>query len=696
MSQSPALRALALPVIASGAALFAVFLVWPVPMTASLLLATVGFTAATWLLSKIEISLGGRVSLSPEVSAVVLAILLVGPGVAAISVGLASLYFAVERKRAPLRIAYTPSQFFLSIGVFVLVYWAIVGLEFGPHVPGRAMEGDGTFAGRYALAVLLGTIAYTLTNNSLIVSYIRLESGPGAVDAKAVFLGDMAGGVALLLFVLPLAFGTGAIGTAALLFAVPVIAAVWGGTTFARARMTSGGLPLETRLTAFFSVVVGTVFLVLSAVVLGTLMGSYAREDLNGLALRLGLATLLLFAVLLALLRHYIRHGLVGPLTRLGDAIEMVAEGDADLTVRLPVEGDREISRLGVHFNRFADRLVEIVSTTARATRVVAGGVEEVSASGQELAASAGSVAESMADSVHRLDRERAEAEALHRLTSQLSELNARVAEQMDVVARETGEVVRVAERNQEGVARAGRALLELREVVRDSVSASGELIEAARRIQGVVGSIREIADQTNLLALNAAIEAARAGEHGRGFAVVADEVRKLADGSAAAAAEANTLIGVLTGRIDRVVDAMRAGGARAEGVERISRESHEALQTIVEVIGKIATQVEGVSGAVLRERKLVGEVDSQVSVIERLVGENAAMVAEVGATTEEQTASIEQMSQLTQRMVEEVDRLESLVARFRLPEAPEAGGAPRAFELPGGLRLRDRATGAA
>jgi methyl-accepting chemotaxis protein len=694
MQQSPALRALALPVIAAGAALFGVFLAWPVPFSTALLLPTLGFTAAAWFLSKIEISLGGRISLSPEISAVVLAVLLYGPGVAAIAVGTASLYFAVVRRRAPLRRAYTPMQFVLAIGAFLLVYWAGVGLEFGPHVPGRAMDGDWGFGARYALAVVLGTVVYTLVNNTFIVSYIRLESGPGALDAKAVFLGDMAGGVALLVFVLPLAFGVGAIGTAALLFAFPVIAAVWGGATFARARMTSGGIPLETRLTAFFAIAVGTVFLVLAAVVLGTLMGSATEEELSALALRLGLATLVLFAGLLALLRRYVRQGLVAPLARLGDALEMVAEGDADLTVRLPVEGDREISRPGEHFNRFADRLVEIVSTTARATRVVADGVVDVSASGQELTASAGSVAESMADAVHRLDRERAEAEALHRLTSELAALNAQVTGQMEEVSRETGDVVQLAERNREGVARAGRALLELREVVRDSISASSELIDAARRIQGTVGSIREIADQTNLLALNAAIEAARAGEHGRGFAVVADEVRKLADGSAAAAAEASSLIAVLTARIDRVVEAMRAGGARAEGVDRISRESHEALQTIVAVIGKIAAQVDEASAAVGRERKLVGEVDSQVNVIERLVGENATMVAEVGATTEEQTASIEQMSQLTQRMVEEVDRLESLVARFRLPDTAEAGGAPLAFGLPGGLQLRERAPG--
>ncbi|MDB4952352.1 MAG: methyl-accepting chemotaxis sensory transducer [Gemmatimonadetes bacterium] len=806
MSRPVALRALAYPVIAAGAALFAWFQLRPVPTTGPVLLAALLFGAAAVALATIEISLGGKISLSPEISAVLLAALLYGPGAAAIAVTMSSVSVCVRRKRSLLRTLYTPAQFVLSLAVFTAIYSGVNGAQFGARAAERALDGGPGGMLRYALAVLLGTAAYVLVNDGFVLSYIGLDVGRGDLDVKMVLLGDTGGSVVLLLLGTLVAFGVGAFGTATLLFAVPIVGAVWGVVTFARARLTAGELSVSTRLTAFFSASVGIVFLVLSAVLLGSFVGRYtdalgarqeaygrgvtvaledalrrgerletsavskeavdrlverdpdvayallvpgaesgravasrfgpraapvaeriaadlaaspdaadrrwelpggdllrvrevhlpvlgpggaragelrlgldlatARREVSRLAFVLGLSTLVLFAALLALLRRYAHKGLVGPLDRVGAAIANIAEGDADLSARLPVEGDREIAGLGTHFNRFVDRLVELVSTTARATGEVAGGAGEVAASCQELSASAGSVADSMSDAVHRLDRERDEAEALHGLTRQLAELNARVGEQMADVARETDDVVRLAERNQEGIARAGDALLEVREVVRESVAASTELIDAARRIQGIVGSIRQIADQTNLLSLNAAIEAARAGEHGRGFAVVAEEVRKLADGSAGAAREANELIGVLTGRIDRVVRAMKKGGDRAEGVERISAESREALGSILEVIGRIARQIQEVSGAVVQERGMVGQVDRQVSVIERLVGENAAMVSQVGAATEQQTASIDQMTALSQHMVAEVDALQGLIARFRLPDgtAPAAG----------------------
>jgi methyl-accepting chemotaxis protein len=828
MSRPVALRALAYPVIVVGAALFVIFLLSPVPMTGGLLLAGVLFGVAAVALATIEISLGGKISMSPEVSAVLLAALLYSPGAASIAVTMSSISVCIRRKRSLLRTVYTPAQFIISLGVFVAVYSAMYGPHFGTLAAARALDGGPGSVARYLAAILVGTAAYVTVNDTFVLSFIRNDTGLGDIDLKVIFAGDVGASVVLMVLGALAALGVGAFGPATLLFAVPIVGAVWGFVTFARARLTAGELSVSTRLTAFFSAAIGTVFLLLALIVLGSfyrrytdaLIGSqmafgrgvavaldeavlrgeplatsratvasldrltrdnpdlaYAvvqdasgrlaaartgkraeplidrirhdvaadddatdrawelpggdllrvrevrvpvrgaagaaagqlrlgvdlatvRSDVSRLALVLGIATLVLFGGLLWLLRRYAGRGLVSPLTRVGVAIASIAEGDADLSTRLPVEGDREIAGLGTHFNRFVERLVELVSTTARATGAVAGGAGEVAASCEELSASAASVADSMSDAVHRLDRERAETEALHDLTRQLAELNARVAEQMGEVARETVDVVDLARRNQEGISRAGDALLEVREVVRESVSASGELIDAARRIQGIVGSIRQIADQTNLLSLNAAIEAARAGEHGRGFAVVAEEVRKLADGSAGAAREANELIGVLTGRIDRVVKAMQKGGERAEGVERISDESRRALGSILEVIGRIAAQVEDVSAAVTQERGMVGQVDQQVSVIERLVGENAAMVSEVGAATEQQTASIDQMTELTQHMVAEVDVLQGLVARFRLPEsALAAAGAPTPGVIPfsAGLRLHeshDRAVG--
>src|SRR5256886_13386422 len=103
-----------------------------------------------------------------------------------------------------------------------------------------------------------------------------------------------------------------------------------------------------------------------------------------------------------------------------------------------------------------------------------------------------------------------------------------------------------------------------------------------SRRITGFIGSIRELAEMTNLLALNAAIEAARAGKHGKGFGVVADEVRHLAEQSATAAAEAGDLVQDIHTQVGEVVEQMRRGQVNVGGVEELSAAALEALDAIV------------------------------------------------------------------------------------------------------------------
>jgi methyl-accepting chemotaxis protein len=815
MDRPTALRTLAVPVLVVGAAIFVTFLVWPVPLTPAGLLLAALFAVLTAVLGSMEFSFQGKVSLSPDSAAVVLALLLGGPAVAAIAVATATVYHQIRRRRAPLRIAYTPAQFMVALAAFVALYGLLVGLEFGAHLAERIVAGEYALGVRYVLAVVLGTALYVTVNDALVLSYVRLESEDSGIKVGTILLSDVAGSVALLALVLPTVFFVGAFGGAALLLTIPLAGVVWGIWILLRARLAGTSLDLATRLSAIFTVAVGTVFLVLSLVIVqsftarytdavvqgqeafgrGVVMGledvvrrgeslrfspatpaslqrlvdespdlGYAilfeqrpegprqlasryRADVaplgdrisadltvpsprqlyrwtdgqrtlrahsirlpvrgptgaevahlhlgldlgavdravNALLLRTGGATLILFLLLLGVLRSYIRRGLVSPLERVGSAIERIAQGDADLSERLPVTGDHEIAELGRHFNHFADNLVELISTTAHATHAVASGAEQVAASGEELAASSASVAETMGQAVERLERERAEAQTLHQLTSELAAVSALVTERALAARQDAEEVVGVAETNRQEIGRAGDALLEVREVVRESGEATGELIQAAEQVGEFVHSIREIAEQTNLLALNAAIEAARAGEHGRGFAVVAEEIRKLADASASSATRASQLIRLVSDRSDRVAAAMRRGGEKVEGVERISSASREALRTILESIRRIQGSIGEISDRIVEEREIVGRVDQQVSSIEALVGENAAMAAEVGAATEEQTASTEQMSQLSQRMVEEVERLEAQIARFRLPESGETVAPPR-VKVPAGV----------
>lgn len=114
---------------------------------------------------------------------------------------------------------------------------------------------------------------------------------------------------------------------------------------------------------------------------------------------------------------------------------------------------------------------------------------------------------------------------------------------------------------------------------VHEAATAGEELIGTTQQLGSFVQAIQQIADQSNLLALNASIEAPRAGEHGRGFAVVAEEVRKLADDSIARTLQTRELISSISRRMDRLATAMRRGGERVRGVEKISAESREALR---------------------------------------------------------------------------------------------------------------------
>jgi methyl-accepting chemotaxis protein len=146
-----------------------------------------------------------------------------------------------------------------------------------------------------------------------------------------------------------------------------------------------------------------------------------------------------------------------------------------------------------------------------------------------------------------------------------------------------------------------------IRAQVEDAAGAVSEFVSASDTIAGFVTTIGDIADQTNLLALNAAIEAARAGEHGRGFAVVADEVRKLADRSLKASEEIGGAINELRENSRGAAQRMRVTVTRAEENGRLAGAAAGSLEQIVGVVGQVAVEISGIAEAI-REVNLAAE----------------------------------------------------------------------------------------
>jgi methyl-accepting chemotaxis protein len=246
------------------------------------------------------------------------------------------------------------------------------------------------------------------------------------------------------------------------------------------------------------------------------------------------------------------------------------------------------------------------------------------------------------------------------------------------------------------------------------------EMGQRSSQIGAIVETIDEIAGQTNLLALNAAIEAARAGEHGKGFAVVADEVRKLAEKSAGATSEISDLIGTIQQTVLEAVQAMDEGAKEIEAGVIRANQSGNALTSIMTAAEAVSQQVESIAASAqhmnVSARELVGAMDSVTGVVQETttqasemminstqvtdainaisnVGqENRAAIKEVSASTEEMTAQANEVATAAQDLNQLAQSLRALVARFKLdtPGTVAVGVKPSAFDN-GNAAVRQR-----
>ena len=338
------------------------------------------------------------------------------------------------------------------------------------------------------------------------------------------------------------------------------------------------------------------------------------------------------------LVAWWIARAIVKPIRRIVEAMRDIAEGDGDLTRRLQSEGRNEISDLANAFNHFAEKVRALVVDVASSTMQLSTAAEEMSHITEE--------------SNRNIATQRSE---IDQVATAMNEMTATVQE----VARSAADAANSA-RQADDEANKGQM------VVNDSIEAinalAGEVERAAEVINGVeadsesIGTvldvIRGIAEQTNLLALNAAIEAARAGEQGRGFAVVADEVRTLASRTQQSTQEIQEMIERLQVGSRNAVSVMEEGRNRAsESVEQAQRAGH-SLAEITSAVTRINDMNTQIASAAEEQSSVAEEINRNVV--------NINDVAEKVTTSARQTAnSGAELAELSLR-------LSSLVGRFK------------------------------
>ncbi|MEG6584195.1 methyl-accepting chemotaxis protein [Dendrosporobacter sp. 1207_IL3150] len=354
---------------------------------------------------------------------------------------------------------------------------------------------------------------------------------------------------------------------------------------------------------------------------------------------------------------------IVNPLNELIESADRVAKGD--LTHNISIKGAAEVTKLADEFNSMTAQLRELIVQTAATAQSVSAASEQLSSAIYEV----GKASEEVATTVQHVANGTGEQVELSntsfQVISSMVEFSSDSAKAAESVANTTEDSERAANQGAIQSQRAVSMMTQIRDDVNNTAKMIHVLGDKSRQIGNIVDTITGLAGQTNLLALNAAIEAARAGEQGRGFAVVADEVRKLAEQSETAAKEISSIIGAIQQETLEAVTAMDKGSKEVEQGVAVVEASGSAFREIHQAIKDMSSQVKNIVELANHQKSGSKEVEKAVGHIADVARANAASAQQVAAASEEQNAAVQEISASAQTLAQMANELRSIVSKF-------------------------------
>lgn len=327
------------------------------------------------------------------------------------------------------------------------------------------------------------------------------------------------------------------------------------------------------------------------------------------------------------------------PIQNLTAVAKDLAEGSGDLTKRLPVMCRDEVGKASEHINQFIEKIQNIVINIHHTSSQFSSLAEQLSASMTHIAKGA--------------NEQTLKATQVATAAQEMNSTIIEIAKNTTGVSEAAKEADKVAGLGEEIVEKTINNMSMISNITRESTKTLSALEGRSREIGRIVQVIDEIADQTNLLALNAAIEAARAGEQGRGFAVVADEVKKLSEKTASAIKEIESMIKGIQEETDRALSNVDSEVSAVENGVKLAREAGNVLKDIKANVEKVSGMISQIATAAEEQSTTSDQITSDIDAVANV--------------TKESAGSVQQIAQAGQEMISLIHTLQSIVAMFKI-----------------------------